>query len=183
MQLISSVLGLGWNLVRCQNQRSHRRNSDWNCFGEGAGKGRGCFPSTSLQLATRRGQTGAIIALTPCRCCPAASSHSPVVPALRDHVPSHSQHQELGVTPVLQVLINEPSLGSVGLPSPWNRILLARLPLHHTAAFFFALHLQISARTTISKQICSELMAGLEIWKNPWQIFASLYRKPRGYFS
>lgn len=114
---------------------------------------------------------------------PAASSHSPVVPALRDHVPSHSQHQELGVTPVLQVLINEPSLGSVRLPSPWNRILLARLPLHRTAAFFFALHLQISARTTISKQICSELMAGLEIWKNPWQIFASLHRKPRGYFS
>lgn len=114
---------------------------------------------------------------------PAASSRSLMLPVLTDHFPSHSQHQELGVAPVLQVLITVPSLGLVGVPSPWNRILLAHLSLHCTATFFFALHLQISARTTISKQICSELMAGLEIWKNPWQIFASLHRKPREYFS
>ena len=81
------------------------------------------------------------------------------------------------------MLITEPSLGSVELSSLWNRILLARLPLSGTAILFFALHLQISARTTISKQMCSECMAGLEIWKNPWQIFASLRRKPCEYFS
>lgn len=49
---------------------------------------------------------------------PAASSHSLVLPMLRDHFPCHNQHQELGVAPLLQVLINELSLGSVELPSP-----------------------------------------------------------------
>lgn len=66
---------------------------------------------------------------------PAASSHFLVLSLLRHHFPDHNQHQELGVSPVLQVLINEPSLGSVGLPSPWNRILLVHLLLHNTAAF------------------------------------------------
>lgn len=175
MQLISSVLGLGWNLVRCQNPRSHRRNSDRNRFGEGAGKGRGCFPSACLQLAAQRDRSGAIAALPPCSILP--------FPVLSHRFPLLHEHRELGVPPLLQVFISEPSLGSVRLPSPWNRILLARLPLHRAAAFFFALHLQISVRTTISKQICSELMAGLEIWKNPWQIFARLHRKPCEYFS
>lgn len=85
--------------------------------------------------------------------------------------------------PVLQVLITEPSLWSVELSSPRNRILLAHLSLHDTAVLFFALHLQISTKTAISKQICSERVVGLEIWRNPWQIFASLRRKPREYFS
>lgn len=139
MQLISDVLGLGWNLVRCQNQRrSHRRNSDWNCFGREQGRVEDAFPAPLCNLPHRQVRLGLALVLQPAGAAvaiPAASSHSLVLPLLRHHFPGHNQHQELGVAPVLQMLINEPSLGSVGLPSPWNRILLVHLPLHSTAAF------------------------------------------------
>lgn len=80
--------------------------------------------------------------------------------------------------PALPVLIRKPSLGAAELSSLWNGILLARLP----RAVFFALHLQISTRTTISKQICSKCTVGLEMWKNPRQIFASLCCAPHEFF-
>lgn len=193
------MLSLGWSLVRCQDQRrSSGRNSGGNLSGEqagGAGKGRG-FSHHPFATCPRRepglGKSRPVdlggAADTQLSPSPAASLHSPLC-CLRWETTSlgHNQHWELGVrspcAPVLQLLITEPSLGLVELSSPWNRILLARLPLCSTAVLFFALHLQISARTTISKQICSKCMAGLEIWKNPWQIFASLHHEPHEYFA